>query len=188
MTDDPKSLKNARRHYLNWQTSLDQEALGEDLLASSDRSVVISVAAITDVALQLVLAEHLKLPSEAEHERAFENEGTLSTFSAKIDMAYWLRLIDDRVRAQLHDIRGLRNICAHSRLPISLNEPMLANVAKRILAPTGSFQIHRDPDQGIRKAFVAEGLFLHSVILHGRDEATRLVRDAYARQGYSAPF
>lgn len=188
MANDPNSITNARTHYLNWQTPLAEQALIEDLAGANDRSVVLSVTALLDVALQSRLALHLKLANKKEHARAFEADGPLSRFAAKIDMAFWLELLDERSRGQLHDLRHLRNICAHSRLPISFSEARLANVLKRILHPTGSFPLLNGVDDAVKRTLIAEALFLHNIISFGRERATEMMRKVYLDKGMQPPF
>jgi hypothetical protein len=49
----------------------------------------------------------------------------LSTFSAKIDMAYALEIISDESRVELHKMRNIRNKFAHARKLLSFDqEPM----------------------------------------------------------------
>lgn len=187
MTDDPKSVKTAKRHYLNNDAALDQTALGDDLVTTSDRAAVITIAALLDTALARATTLKMHITSDAEYFRAFENGGPLSTFSARIDMAYWLKVIDQDTREQLHTVRELRNICAHSRLPISLNEPRLVAVARRVVHPRGLFKVIPDDPQGVRKALVSEALHLHGVILMGRDEALKATRESFTRHGVESP-
>jgi hypothetical protein len=63
--------------------------------------------------------------------KLFEGMGALSRFSARIDVAYAFALIDDKLRADLHAFRLLRNAFAHS--PISLHftdEEPLSHLSK----------------------------------------------------------
>jgi len=49
----------------------------------------------------------------------FEQGGALSTFFAKIHLGYAMDLFDDAVRDDLETIRRVRNVFAHSSLPIT---------------------------------------------------------------------
>ena len=48
------------------------------------------------------------------------DRGPISTYADKILMAYALGFIDKETRKRINIIREIRNACAHSRMPITL--------------------------------------------------------------------
>jgi hypothetical protein len=76
----------------------------------SDRACGVLSAALLDTHLSTLL--RLALRSETPEEW-FEGREVLGSFSAKIDMAYYMALISDEDYRDLHLIRKIRNEFAH---------------------------------------------------------------------------
>ena len=87
-------------------------ALIEEFKKESDRAAVILEVARLDILLYQLLVSVL-LPSVTKDDVLFDGEGPLSTFNAKIDLAYRLGLIDDKFAHALHMVRKIRNSFAH---------------------------------------------------------------------------
>lgn len=88
--------------------------LDEELKSESDRACVILAAALLDSALETLLKSHL-LPSSSASDPFFDHANApLSTFSARIEMAYRLGLIDPYFAKALNLIRRIRNDFAHN--------------------------------------------------------------------------
>ena len=56
----------------------------------------------------------------------------LGTFSARIDLAFALGLLDSDVHRDLHLIRKIRNEFGHNPLPISFTEPAIASRCREL--------------------------------------------------------
>jgi hypothetical protein len=67
-----------------------------------------------DRALETALKSHLIPPANAEYELFDGAYSPISTFSARIDLAYRLGLISMQFRRDLHLIRKIRNDFAHN--------------------------------------------------------------------------
>jgi DNA-binding MltR family transcriptional regulator len=119
----------------------------------------------------------------------FAPSGPLGTFSAKINLAYHLEVIDDRIRSQLHDLRELRNACAHSHHPISFDTPELANVAARLFAPKGILTKEYLSTRTLRMAFITECLVVEAIMLQAADARGTIdaIRDAFAKSILAPP-
>ena len=63
--------------------------------------------------------------------RLFDNNGPLGTFSAKIDFARVLDLIDAQTYRNLHAIRGMRNVFAHAEEPVRFKSPEVVAKARK---------------------------------------------------------
>ncbi|UJW80100.1 MltR family transcriptional regulator [Hydrogenophaga sp. SL48] len=103
--------------------SADREALGKKLFLEflefrraltqeSDRGCALFAAAYLDVCLENLLRRCFVENKKAK-EDLFESQGPLSTFSAKIKMAYYLGKIAPSERKDLDTIRSIRNDFAH---------------------------------------------------------------------------
>jgi hypothetical protein len=90
--------------------------------AESDRAAVVLAAAKLDLTLRELL-EIAILPCTTRSDDLFDAMGPLSSFSAKIDLAYRLGLVDAELAHSLHTIRKLRNDFAHEPGTSRLNTP-----------------------------------------------------------------
>ena len=72
------------------------------------------VASNLEVSLEDLLALYMPNLSNTLKEKLFVGYGPLSSFSAKIDIAYALGLIPASLRRDLHAIRDIRNAFAHT--------------------------------------------------------------------------
>lgn len=187
MTDDPKSVQSLKRYYNDRLAIPDDEELFAELQEANDRSVVITLTAFTEDALEFVIAKRLRRMTKEEYLHAFRFDGPFGSFSRKIEVAYLMEAIDKRLRNQLTDLRELRNACAHSKLPISFKTPAFASVAKRLLHPRGRFRAGSDTPEDLRAAVQAECMFLFAVLTKGREAAEQQMAEAFRQAGMRPP-
>lgn len=91
----------------------------EDFKNESDRATVILGAAKLDAQLYILLSKVLK-PSTNNQDELIDGDNPLGTFSARINIAFRLGLIDSQFAKSLHLIRKIRNSFAHEIKGISL--------------------------------------------------------------------
>jgi hypothetical protein len=132
----------------------------------SDRGAIILAA--THLEDNLMIAILAGLPTLQRDEVAFrdmfENDGPLSTFSSRIAMAYGMGLATAQMKKEMDLIRVIRNSCAHSRKPISLDTPELRIAVLRLLSDTVDFL--KDTDvQTLKMAFTLRCYMLAESIL-----------------------
>lgn len=102
----------------------------EMLSSESDRGCVIVSAAIFDDILSGLLKQKL-VPSIDKKDELFDNgSAALSSFSARIDLAYRLGLLKRNFRSTLHLVRKIRNDFAHVSEPNTFES---SKVKSRIL-------------------------------------------------------
>ena len=102
------------------------------LLEESDRGCVLAGAALLEERLEEIFASQFtktKIPKKTR-EAIFNANGPLSTFSAKIKMAYGIGYIDKDLFQDLEMLRKIRNKLAHSSQLIDFLED--ANVRNQI--------------------------------------------------------
>ena len=96
----------------------------DELLAGSERAVVV-IAAALDELLRQILTKYF-LPSPTKDDRLFESDGPLATFSSRTRLIRRLGLIDAETAEALTLIRKIRNDFAHKfegcRLDIGANK------------------------------------------------------------------
>ena len=115
----------------------------------SDRAAVVLGVAKLDYLLYQVLSKFL-IPNTSSRDELFEGDGPLSTFNAKIHLAYRLGLIDEDYASALHLVRRIRNSFAHELSSCTLDSG--AN-RDRIKELTGRFEA-KETFKGFKNAFI----------------------------------
>lgn len=168
-----------------------KDDLDSELLGGNDRSTIITIASLAEASLEALLGSslpHLRHAEEKDWNEAFRHQGPFGTFSATTEIAFYLTLIDQRLREQMNDLRHLRNAVAHTKRRVTFEDVELQNVAKRLFAPRGLFKQMNDTVDGIRRTFIAEGLLISSMLSFGREEAIARCRRSFIKQGKPVPF
>src|SRR5262245_17334844 len=98
----------------------ESRSLLNDIAASTDRAAVITAAAVLDDLLKLILRARMLKDEKVVDETL---DGEIFSFAVRIDICYGLGLISDKERHDLHIIRKVRNTCAHSRKPVTFEDP-----------------------------------------------------------------
>ncbi len=106
----------------------------EDFKRESDRAAVIVGAAKCDLLL-LQLLQKVLLPATGNRDELLEGEAPLGTFSARIQMAHRLGLIDDQYARALNILRRLRNGFAHEPTSSQLSARSHRDRVKELSAP-----------------------------------------------------
>jgi hypothetical protein len=100
----------------------------KEFLPETDRAAVVLAAARVDFTLKDILQNSL-VSSPAQSDDLFGRGGPIASFSAKIDLAHRLGLIDNTFAKALHLLRRMRNDFAHqpggSTLQMSPNSDRL---------------------------------------------------------------
>ena len=97
----------------------------DELAAQTDRGAAIIGSAIIEDFLSDALKERLILSSDLR-KSLFKANGLLANFSAKIDMAFAVGICSTNLRADLHDIRRIRNRFAHTPEPLRFSDEEIA--------------------------------------------------------------
>lgn len=114
----------------------------EDIKKESDRGAVIIGAAKIDLLLQQILLNFF-LANPAGEDQLFDGEAPLSTFNSRIHVAYRTGLIAADFTQALHQIRKIRNDCAHELANIDLNEGVLRDRVRTLIAPFTKFSSYK---------------------------------------------
>ena len=114
----------------------------EGIISEEDRATVILVAAKLDLLLYQILQKHL-IPVPGSKDELLENDGPLSTFSAKINMTYRLGLIDNLFSRSLHLIRKIRNNFAHEIEGCTLNSGAHRDRVRELITPAKDLEFFK---------------------------------------------
>lgn len=191
MTDKSQAITTLKKFYGDRFYEIDVNSAREELINANDRSVIISIAAQCDSALDVVVGRtmpFLRRANAKEYENAFRFGGPLGSFSAKIELAFYLEQIDATLRDQLDDLRNIRNAVAHTRRHVTFADAQLQNAARRLFHPRGMYRLLSETPDGFRRTFVAEGMLIFNMLAFGRDEAIAATRDVFTKNGQAAPF
>jgi DNA-binding MltR family transcriptional regulator len=130
----------------------------------SDRGSALVAAAWVDDALEFYLRSYFR-PNKKSADRVLQPEGPLGTFSARISVAYLLRLISRDARDDMEIIRRIRNDFAHVRLQIRFSDQNIKDRCKRLNAAK-AFQLGTDtPIRSPRQMFLISAYFLSEYLL-----------------------
>jgi DNA-binding MltR family transcriptional regulator len=195
MVAEPSSIQNLRAYYNQPVKTMDLEHLLGSLQTESDRTAIVVCASILDDALvEMIKQQRMQRRTEKELKalRLFTYDGPLGSFSVRINAAYALSLIDEPTRAELQDLREMRNACAHSPKPISLETPELVAVYLRLFRPEhGSLlELRDEPTQkNLRAALDFKFLELIWAILLGtKERAAKWLTEFALTHGDEVPF
>jgi hypothetical protein len=111
--------------------------------------------------LEYKIFEHLPglRNDEPARKHLFEQDGHLSTFAAKIEMAYALGIIDKDYKIKIDVVREIRNACAHTRRPLSLKTPVLKAACEAVIREMLPAIKDHEPAT-IRMAFLSKCAFI----------------------------
>lgn len=112
------------------------EVLDNDVVSRmDDRSLAILESAYVEQELEEFLTSRLVTLKKEEFRGLFEGGGPLSSFSAKTKIAYAFGCIGRNTRNELDRIRTIRNVFAHSRLPLRFDTGELKAECERLMTP-----------------------------------------------------
>ena len=119
---DTKSIKKILSEFGEFYSEFKNE---------NDRAAVILGTSKLDLLLYQLLVKFL-VPNVGSEDELFDGDAPLSTFHAKIQMAYRLGLIDRNFVRALHLIRKIRNSFAHEAIGCDLSSGAHRNRVKEL--------------------------------------------------------
>ncbi|MGP0061759.1 MAG: hypothetical protein ACLPID_21030 [Beijerinckiaceae bacterium] len=114
MPEQPSEYASAEEHLI--------ETL-HILAKQNDTPYVIVAASALEDLLETVLRENMRDLSKPPYSELFGSRGFLSTFGAKISIAYAFKIISDDLVGDFEAVRKIRNAFAHARGPIQFGSP-----------------------------------------------------------------
>lgn len=108
----------------------------------SDRGCALIAAAYLDVVLSRLLRAAL-VDNKGVAADLFGHNGALGTFSSRIDLAYMMGYIGEKVRRDLNLIRKIRNNFAHLERPIEFADEKIANWCRDLHHTTAARHLPR---------------------------------------------
>jgi hypothetical protein len=111
----------------------------EEMDSSNPRTAAIVGLAFLENNLALAIMSRLRPLSEKEQKNLFES-ALLASFSAKIDIAFALNLVGDKVRCDLSNLNRIRNRFAHYLQVRDFDHPEVAGLCDALLYPR--YKVH----------------------------------------------
>jgi hypothetical protein len=105
--------------------------IGIDLGTNDDRSEAIVAGACLERVLERAVKQKL-VRNDVLFSSFFKGDGPLATFSAKIDMAVLLGILNDQQARVLHTIRKIRNDFAHSTRPLHFDVQHISALCRNL--------------------------------------------------------
>lgn len=106
--DEKMKISDFGKDFVEWLQIVQSEIKDEN-----NRSTVIVCASILDTQLENLLKKALYTDKNIDEKLFSGANAILSTFSSKITMAYYLKIISEDEMKLLNDIRKIRNMFAH---------------------------------------------------------------------------
>jgi DNA-binding MltR family transcriptional regulator len=113
--DKIKNIYNERENF--------HSALGKE----TDRGKCLTSASYFEYQLGHIIDKKLVGDNKIKV-KLFDFNGPLGTFSARIDMAYYLGLIGKEAKRDLHTLRKMRNVFAHDYSAITFDDKPICNL------------------------------------------------------------
>jgi hypothetical protein len=104
----------------------------------SHTAVVVTAAAILEDVLEQCLKKKMRPLKSSKERRLFAAYGPISTFAAKIDLAYAFDITTDDIDRELQLIRKIRNAFSHSKETRSLDEEPIKSLFYALKRPAGA--------------------------------------------------
>lgn len=137
------------------------------------RASVIIICAVLEQALEAAIASHFVI-SEEESNRLFDdmNDSPLTTFSAKIKIAFALGVLNDALKKDLTTIKNLRNVFAHSKSHVDFNNDGIIASCRDLCIPELAIFHDRMPTDP-RDIFMLSVRVLYSYLSDKREMPVR---------------
>lgn len=119
----PTEVRERTQEVMNFRMSITNE---------TDRGAVLMSAAYLDDKLRQLIERRLVQNSKLIR-RAFEFNGPLGSFSARVDFAYLLGILPKNAQRDLHTIRTIRNQFAHYAAPLSFEDEKIRPLCEKLV-------------------------------------------------------
>ena len=119
----PPATGELMKEVMSFRTSITDE---------TDRGAVLMSAAYLDDKLRQLIERRL-VQDKKILRRAFEFNGPLGSFSARIDFAYLLGIVPKNAQRDLHTIRAIRNQFAHYAAPLSYEDEKIKPLCQKLV-------------------------------------------------------
>jgi hypothetical protein len=129
---EPVYLRDLKSYGRGEPTQEHLAAIETELYNGPDRGAAVVLTAIVEKSLEHLIKRALRPEGVND---LFQFNGPMGTLSNKIAMAFSMRLIGEKTKHDLEIIRHLRNIFAHSRLPVTFETEQVKAACDHLCLP-----------------------------------------------------
>lgn len=115
----------------------------EDFRSGEDRTVAVIGGASTESALRARILEKMAQLSNTQFNEIFLGNGPLSTFSAKIKIAFALGIISSEITRNAEIIKEIRNAFSHTQHHMDFNTAQVSDACRLLSYHEREFQISK---------------------------------------------
>lgn len=126
------------------EAPLDVARFRLNLNRESDRGCALMAAAYLDTAL-MELLQRFFVDDQKASKHILDGTGVLSSFAARIELAYLIGLISPKLREDLNRIRRIRNEFAHTSSEVRFDDPEIAKLCNDLYHHPLVNQLPRSP-------------------------------------------
>ncbi|WP_461787765.1 MltR family transcriptional regulator [Pedobacter sp.] len=127
-----KKRQEIFKKFVDNDTNYWDDFLVKELNAESDRGSVILACSLFDIALKAKIKSFLVHIENVNDDIFDDANSPLSTFSAKINMAYRLGIVSNHLKSDLHTLRDIRNSFAHNIDECSFDDTEVINSIEKL--------------------------------------------------------
>ncbi|MBL28065.1 MAG: hypothetical protein CMM50_11025 [Rhodospirillaceae bacterium] len=156
----------------------------------SDRGAALVIASMLDDTIRMALAAKFRPLNSDDYGDLFDPDRPLGTFSARINLAYALRLCDKREKRNLHTIREVRNAFAHTMRPITFKTVEVERLCSFLEPKEGSSDAKRVgfPDGLAHHLYTATAIILINKFLEAATDERQALAHALMDYGVELPL
>jgi DNA-binding MltR family transcriptional regulator len=115
----------------------------EAVLLRTHASTCLTAVAVVDDRIAQALRMKMGRLDNKLRKKLFTGYGPLSSFSARIDIAYALGLLSKDIAKEAHIIRGIRNVFAHATKQVNIDSPGIKEECEKLSTyKSGSNPLH----------------------------------------------
>ena len=129
---EPAYLRNLKAYIKDDPTQDHLTAIETEMFNGPDRGAAVVLTAIVERSLEHLIKRELRPEGVND---LFQFNGPVGTLSNKIKMAYSLKLLGSKTKHDLEIIRALRNVFAHSRLPVTFDTDAIKTACENLYIP-----------------------------------------------------
>jgi DNA-binding MltR family transcriptional regulator len=120
----------------------------DEIQSQSDRGAATLAGGILSEYLKLAILKSFESTSKRRQEKMFSGYGPLSTFAARIEIAYSLKVFHEKIYDYLIIIKSIRNEFAHSIQPTNFQSEEIKKLCAKLNLGDDLMTIHaRNPER-----------------------------------------
>jgi hypothetical protein len=168
MSREEQSVSDAKKN------SQSLKSLAQHVGRLSESGTVLVATSLLDTELERAIKAIMRPLNSELKGKLFKGYGPLATFSARIDIAYALKIVNKDVQRELHKMRDIRNAFAHTVIIQTLDSEKVRPLFVKLNAPTNPKSDH---NLDVFIACVEDLLICLETSMGGSDDISKRARE-----------